>query len=241
MRYASLGRRSHKPGCIMSAQLEELVRENADVIALLQETAELQRLQWARELHDEIGGLVTAAVMDLTRAQTRMPPLDSELRELLERVRATLEAAIDVSRRMVEELRPSILDNFGLFAALKWQFKKSSRDSNAACSDFYPEIEPEFDSKASTALFRIAQEALTMLFKRESIKSANLNVVVRDGIVAIIFSDDGIPTMSGGKEIGAATALASMRHRIRHFGGTVDIVRPAEGGTVLTARLPVVN
>jgi signal transduction histidine kinase len=225
----------------MSFQVVELIQEGADVIEHLQQTAELERLRWARELHDEIGGLVTAAVIDLASAQSRMPPLDSSMHEQLERVRATLEAAIDVSRRMVEELRPSILDNFGLFAALKWQFKQSSRDSNAVCFDSYPEIEPTFDSRASTALFRIAQEALTMLFKRESIKSANLRVAVRSGSISMTFSDDGTPPMSGGKEVGAATALASMRHRIRRLGGTVDIDRPAGGGTVLTACLPVLN
>lgn len=211
------------------------------MIAHLHETEELERLQWARELHDEIGGLMMAAVMDLASVESRMPPMADSLHQQLARVKATLERAIDVSRRMVEELRPSILDNFGLFAALKWQFKQSCRDSDAVCSDSYPETEPTFDSKTSTALFRVAQEALTMLFRRESVRFATLNVVMQDGTVSIIFSDDGTPPMSAGKEVGVTTALASMRHRIRHLGGTVNIVRPTQGGTVLTACLPMLN
>lgn len=225
----------------MSAQIHESIQEGAVLIAHLHEAAESEKLLWARALHDEIGGLMVAAIMDLSSARAHMPPLNQLLQRQLERVRITLEAAVDVSRRVVEELRPSILDNFGLFAALKWQFKRAGRDSNATCSESYPDIEPAFESKESTVLFRIAQEALAMLFKRGALRSADMHVLVQDGTLFLKFSDDGTPVMLAGKETGAAIALASMRHRIRSVGGTVDMIRPACGGTVLTAVMPLLN
>jgi signal transduction histidine kinase len=209
----------------MSGKSDSVIREAEAVIDHLYETTELEKLVWARELHDEIGGLMVSAVMDLSAACGRMTHVDPHVKAQLERVRVTLESAIDVSRRMVEELRPSILDNFGLFAALKWQLKKASRDSNATCTESYPHTEPVFEHDASTALFRIAQDA----------------VLVKDGTVSIQISDDGTPEMLQGEERGAATALASMQHRLRTLGGKVDMVRTIGGGTVLTANMPLTS
>jgi signal transduction histidine kinase len=225
----------------MSGKSDSVIREAEAVIDHLYETTELEKLVWARELHDEIGGLMVSAVMDLSAACGRMTHVDPHVKAQLERVRVTLESAIDVSRRMVEELRPSILDNFGLFAALKWQLKKASRDSNATCTESYPHTEPVFEHDASTALFRIAQDALAMTFKRGAIKSAGLIVLVKDGTVSIQISDDGTPEMLQGEERGAATALASMQHRLRTLGGKVDMVRTIGGGTVLTANMPLTS
>jgi signal transduction histidine kinase len=222
-----------------SAPSKDALVEAEALIAHLHANAETEKLFLTQELHDDLGGLLVSAIMDLSSARTRLPPMDPRLQAQFERIRKTLESAIDHSRRMAEELRPSILDNFGLFAALQWQLKRASRESNAICTEAYPDVEPQFQSAALTALFRIAQDALAMTFKRESVKSADLNVRVEDGAVWMKFSDDGVPVMLDGKETGAANAIASMRHRIRVLGGTVDMNRTADGGTVLTAWMPM--
>ena len=216
--------------------------DSASVDALvthLQETTESVNTALARELHDDLGGLLVSATMDLSSATRRLHDVDPLALTHFARVKDSLEAAIDLSRRMVEELRPSILDNFGLFAALRWQLKKSSQGFDTVCTDTYPDAEPTLAPGAVTALFRVAQEALAMTFRRGSVRCADLNVRVEDDAVWMRFTDDGIPVMSDGEEHGAATSLASMHHRIRTLGGTVDIDRLAEGRTVLTARLPL--
>jgi two-component system, NarL family, sensor histidine kinase UhpB len=209
------------------------------LIAHLHARAETEKSLLSRDLHDDLGGLMVSAVMDLSSAMHRLPPVDLKLFQQFERIKTTIETAIDLGRRMTEDLRPSILDNFGLFAALQWQLKRASFESNAVCTEAYPDVEPQFESVALTTLFRIAQEALAMIFRRGSVKSADVNVRVENGAVWMRFSDDGAPVMLEGSERDAANAIASMRHRIGALSGTVDLDRTPDGNTVLTAWMPL--
>ncbi len=209
-----------------------------DLIAHLQATAEQQRSQLARKLHDELAGLMVSALMDLSFA-TRQPAVNAEVQPQLDRAKATLKTAIDVSRRMVEDLRPSMLDNFGLFAALRWELKKASGGSTAVCTQAYPDRDPGLDAEAAIALYRVAEEALALIFRRESVSAADLCVEITDGILSMRFTDDGAPLLENGHQPAARVALASMRHRIRAFGGRVEVARNLDGGSVLTASLPL--
>jgi signal transduction histidine kinase len=208
------------------------------LIAHLQATAERQRSQLARKLHDELAGLMVSALMDLSFA-TRQPAVNTEVQPQLDRAKATLKTAIDVSRRMVEDLRPSMLDNFGLFAALRWELKKASASSAAVCTQAYPDLDPGLDGEAAIALYRVAEEALALIFSRESVSTADLRVEITDGVLSMRFTDDGAALLENGREAGAQAALASMRHRIRALGGRVEMQRNPAGGSVLTASLPL--
>jgi signal transduction histidine kinase len=217
---------------------DDALLEAQEFVTRLQVLAETHRSLLAREIHDELGGLICSAIMDLTSAVHHLQTLSPEVRLRFDRIRTTLETAVDHSRRMVEELRPSILDNFGLFAALQWQLKKSGLPSSAICTNAYPEVEPAFAPDAAIALFRLAQEALAMTFKRGSVTASDLTVRVEHGMLSMTFTDDGVPVRSDGvAEDGAAFALISMRHRLRALGGRVDLVQTAGGASVLTAHI----
>jgi signal transduction histidine kinase len=179
-----------------------------------------------------------AAVMDLDAVRRIKPPLSKNALSRVARVRNTLVQAIELKRRVTEELRPSILDNFGLFAALRWQFKKTWSNSDVVSTESYPNIEPQFQSHAAIALFRIAQEALSIVLKRASVKSIDLTVRVNQGIFLMSLSDDGVPNAEAQTE-DTAMILASMRHRIRVLGGTVQISRSDAGATILTLSMPL--
>jgi signal transduction histidine kinase len=222
----------------MLAPADQALFEAKTLISHLLATTEAHRTSLAREVHDELGGLVVSAIMDLTSVLRRLPALDPSTQAQFDRIQRTLEDTVDRSRKMVEELRPSILDNFGLFAALRWQLKRAACSANVSCTEAYPDIEPQFPSDASTALFRIAQEALVMTFARGMVKSADLTVCVENGELFLRITDDGVPLMSDGeREDGAANALVSMRHRLHALGGEVDLHQTAGGVSVLTARL----
>ena len=105
--------------------------------------------------------------------------------------------------------------------------------------EWFPEIEPALPADASIALFRIAEEALAMTFKRGAVEVADLHVTVDDNVLHMKFTDNGIPIMRCGVEQDAAIALATMRYRLRLLGGSVDIERAPGRGTVLSARLPL--
>jgi signal transduction histidine kinase len=210
-----------------------------ELIDRLQAEAESQRATLSRAIHDDLGGLMVSAAMDFTSVGQHLLELAPPIRRQLDRGRETLESAIDMSRRMVEELRPSILDNFGLFAALKWQLKQASEGSNAKLTENYPATEPNFQPAALTALFRLAQEAIAMIFKRRNLGAVNLNLQIENAGITMRFTDDGTPELVDGREVGAAGSITSMKHRIRALGGTVDLLRREDGVTVLTAHLPL--
>jgi signal transduction histidine kinase len=218
---------------------EREIADMKELITSLQAAEESTKATLARELHDDLGALLVAATMDLGTLQNLGLAMPKQVRDRLLRIKKTLETAIDLKRQLTEKLRPSILDNFGLFAALRWHLKEHCGYTNAACSQNFPDIEPQLGSSASLAFFRIAQEALGMTLKRSAVQNSSLHVSVAGGTIVMRISDDGTPNIHEGKEVGAAIALASMQHRLRVMGGTVDMERTPGGTTVLTASLPL--
>jgi signal transduction histidine kinase len=232
------GRASQTRGSAVSMLIEKTQLECEGLVTHLQNAAELKDTALSHELHDELGGLMGAAVMDLDAVRRVKPPLSKNALNRVARVKRTLVQAIELKRRVTEELRPSILDNFGLFAALHWQFKKTWGNSDVVSTECYPNVEPQFESHAAIALFRIAQEALSIVLKRASVKSTDLTVGVNQGKFWMRFSDDGVPNAETQTE-DPAMILASMRHRIRVLGGAVRISRTDAGATVLTVSMPL--
>ena len=219
---------------------EEALLEAQLLVTHLQGTAETDKASLARILHDELGALMVSALMDLGAIQQLQADLGESVRLRLERAKESLRAAIDLKRRVIEGLRPSLLDDLGLFAALRSHLTRLRENSNIDWAAHYPDIEPELEPHASLALYRIAEEALAMTLKRGSVTSTALHVEVTDGTLRMSVSDDGTPSIvSDGHEAGASTALASMRHRLGVLGGKVDMRRNDAGGTVLTASIPL--
>ena len=215
---------------------EQALLEAQSLVTHLQGTAETDKAALARVLHDELGSLMVSALMDLGSVQHA--GMADPARQRMERAKDSLKTAIDLKRRLIENLRPSTLDDLGLFAALSSHLKRLSENSSITCAAHYPDIEPELEPDASIALFRIAEEALAMTLKRGSVTSTELHVRVAEGILSMSVTDDGTP-VSDGQEAGASTALASMRHRLRVLGGEVDLRRNEAGGSVLTASMPL--
>jgi signal transduction histidine kinase len=221
----------------MSTLIEETPLEAQRLVTHLQNAAELKETALALQLHDDLGGLMCAAVMDLDSVRRVKPGLSQNALERLDRVKRTLEQAIDLKRRVIENLRPSILDNFGLFAALRWQLKKTWGNSAVVSSEMYPDVEPVFESGAAIVLFRIAQEALSIALLRISVKATGLCVRADPANFWMRFSDDGTPNAEGQSEE-TAMILASMRHRIGALGGTVEVSKNETNITAMTIWMP---
>lgn len=222
----------------MPIVIEETLLEVQRLVTHLQDAAELKDTALAHQLHDELGGLMGATAMDLDSVRRATPTLDQNVLARLDRAKRTLEQAIDMKRRVIEELRPSTLDDFGLFAALRWQLKKTWGTSSVVSSEAFPDVEPAFESGAAIVLFRIAQEALSIALMREAVKSTDLTVRVDQANFWMRFSDDGTPDAK--KQAGdPAIVLSSMRHRIRVLGGKVEISNNQAGATALTVWMPL--
>jgi len=223
-------------------QLEREAQDrNQELIELsthLQGVAEREKAGLARELHDELGGLLVAARMDVSWAEQQLADGSPEVRQRLQRVLQNLAAGVDLKRRIIEELRPTLLDNVGLFAALSWQLKVTCRSAGLDCSESYPDEEPRFTSESTIALFRIAQEAFTNILKHSAAKSMSLSLYVDAEEIVMRISDDGNGIPAGRLTAIGSHGLASMRHRVRALSGRLDINSSASGGTTLLVRIP---
>jgi signal transduction histidine kinase len=224
-------------------ELERLVEERTGELASLsthlQGVSEQEKSALSRELHDELGGLLVAARMDLSWLQQRLPTSDPGIEQRFRRIQESLNAGIDLKRRVVEDLRPTLLDNMGLFAALRWQLRETCRRKGLRSSESIPEIELKFNSEASIGVFRIVQEALTNILKHAEATSAHLSVEIEGNMFSLMISDDGVGLPADRLKTVASHGLASMRHRVAALGGSWEVHSPSAGGTVVTAIIPL--
>ena len=223
----------------LARQVEERTLELTALSTHLQGVSELEKSALSRELHDELGGLLVAARMDLSWLQHRLPTSDPAIEQRFKRIHESLSAGVDLKRRVVEELRPTLLDNMGLFAALRWQFKESCRRTGLRCTESIPETELRFTPDAAIGVFRVAQEALTNILKHAEASSADLIVDLQQDLFVMRISDNGKGMFPSSRSTTPSHGLASMRHRIAALGGIWEVSTPPTGGTTVTARIPM--
>jgi signal transduction histidine kinase len=225
----------------LEREVEARTRELVELSTHLQNVAEREKASLARELHDELGGLLVGARMDISWAEQHLSKNDPDLKQRLHRVQQNLSAGVDLKRRIIEELRPTLLDNVGLFAALRWQMKESCGSAGLKCIESYPDEEPRFKSEAAIGLFRIAQEAFSNILKHSGAKTADVSLDMDDETLLMRIADDGVGIPVGQLTAIASHGLASMRHRVRALGGRLDVRSPASGGTLLIVQVPIGN
>jgi signal transduction histidine kinase len=225
----------------LELEAEERNHELVELSTHLQNVAERQKAALARELHDELGGLLVGARMDISWAEQHLPNADPDVKLRLHRVQQNLSAGVDLKRRIIEELRPTLLDNVGLFAALRWQLKETCRNGGLKCIESYPDEEPNFTSEAAIALFRIAQEAFTNILKHSGAKGMDLTLETTPDAIVMRITDDGRGVPASRITAVGSHGLASMRHRVRALGGRLEFRSPASGGTTLLVRIPTAN
>ncbi len=245
--YADMRRRAHQATDLRDQKLElerQVEMRTLELTALsthLQGVSEQEKSALSRELHDELGGLLVAARMDLSWLQQRLPTSDAGIEQRFKRIHDSLSAGVDLKRRVVEELRPTLLDNMGLFSALRWQFKETCRRTGLRCTETFPAAELNFNPDAAIGVFRVAQEALTNILKHAEAKSADLVIVIRGDTFIMRITDDGKGITANRLKTSTSHGLASMRHRIAGLGGTWEVLSPGSGGTVVTAEIPLAN
>jgi signal transduction histidine kinase len=243
--YSDMRRRALQAAALhdQKIQLEQQVAaRTSELTALsthLQGVSEQEKSALSREVHGELGGLLVAARMDLSWLQQRLPVADPSIEQRFKRIHDSLSAGVDLKRRVVEELRPTLLDNMGLFTALRWQFKETCRRTGLRCTETIPEGELKFTPDAAIGVFRVAQEALTNILKHSEAKSADLFIAMDRDTFTLRITDDGKGIPSGCLATSTSHGLVSMRHRIAGLGGTWELGSPGSGGTMVTARIPL--
>ena len=221
------------------SHLGERFAEFDALVTFLQADSEQKSSSVARKLHDELGGCVIGAMMDVAWITQHGPELPADTVMRLARVNDGLRGAIDVTRGIIEELRPTLLDSMGLFAALSWQFKRACARAGIAYSESYPESVPEMPADTLITLFRIAQESVNVALRRESVSALTLTVVANDNTLTIQLTDDGKhAACEDGREPVPASMLAIL-HRVRRLKGEAVVTRSAGGVSLLRVTVPI--
>lgn len=217
----------------------EVARRTAELTVLsrhLLTAREDERARLARELHDELGALLTAAKLDVARIKTRITTLSPEAGERLAHLAQMLNNGISLKRRIIEDLRPSSLANLGLVAALRIlteEFEKHA-ELRVRC-DLQPvSLRPECE----LTVYRLVQEALTNISKYAKARSVSIVLGMRDGMASIEVSDDGAG-FDPARTKTAGNGLLGMRYRVEAEGGVLRIRSAPGEGTNLRATLPV--
>lgn len=223
-------------------ELERRVRRRTTELSALsshlQQLSEKEKASLARELHDELGGLLIAVKMDVSWLQKRSPSaLDPDIQGRWTRVLKVLDDGVDFKRRIVESLRPTLLDNMGLLPAVRWITEETCTRAGLHCTQSYPEIEPLLADDASIMVFRLVQEALTNVVKHAHASEVTVQLALSDTELTVIISDNGIGIAADRRESVGSHGLATMRHRVRSFGGNLEIESLTPSGTRLRARL----
>jgi PAS domain S-box-containing protein len=225
---------------------ETRLRQSTEKLRALSErlrvVREEERTQMAREVHDEIGQALTAVRMDVAWLERKLAAtgdqrtaLESKLRSMAELVDTTLLAV----QRIATELRPGILDELGLEAAIEWYLREFEQRTGIACR-FRSELGGRaIDPGRSTAVFRILQEALTNVARHSEATRSEIDLSSDGGEIRLEVRDNGRGIVEDRIESSGSLGLVGMRERARSLGGDVKIQRAVEGGTTVTLTIPL--
>lgn len=236
-----IARISHVAGiAIQRHALDEQLR---GLTAHIDAAREEERTGIARELHDQLGQALTVQKMDLAWISRRASSPDGLAREaLLEKVASLMQQTDEIIqevRRISAELRPAILDQVGLAAALVWKAQEFETRTHIACAvESRLPSGGELDRATVTVVFRVFQEALTNVVRHAGAARVDVSLEEREGHVVLEVRDDGRGITPEEIDDPRSLGLLGIRERARRLGGTVAFARGEPGGTVVTLRLP---
>jgi signal transduction histidine kinase len=202
--------------------------------------SEEEKARLARELHDEMGANLTAISIDLNAVTERLRPEHGVLAGMLERARATLVDTVELKRRIVENLRPSLLDNLGLSAALHSYCDEYAKLTGLDCEALVDTDTDVAGPMQAIAVFRIVQEALNNIAKYARARHVIVHLVREDDMLLLEVIDDGV-----GIDVDAALqpkshGLLGMRERALLLGGSLRVKRGVNDvGTCVEATIPL--
>jgi signal transduction histidine kinase len=225
-------------------ELDRVVQERTKNLSALsshlQNVHEAEKSALARELHDELGGLLVATKMDLMWLRRKLDNGDPQLAERWNRVLKSLEEGVELKRRIIENLRPTLLDNLGLVAALHWLVGETARRSGLACNEIYSDEDfSDLSPEANITLYRVVQECLTNTMKHARATKVDVELRGDEQEIRLVVQDNGqgIPPHRVG--VMQSYGIASMQHRVSALGGSLSIQRASSGrGTVIDVTIP---
>jgi PAS domain S-box-containing protein len=203
--------------------------------ARMRDAREEEARRIAREIHDDLGQALTVLKMDLARVRAKAG-VDPALAEPIAQMNEVVDGAIATTRRIASDLRPTILDDLGLAAAIAWHAEQVSERAGFEVDVEVTPSDVAVDAVGGTVLYRVLQEALTNIVRHATAKRVTVRLRERSGHVELVVRDDGV-----GFDPEAATrslGLLGMRERTASVGGSLQIESTRGKGTTVRATVP---
>jgi signal transduction histidine kinase len=207
--------------------------------ARLQASREEEKTQLARELHDELNGTLIALKMDLSLLPDRVTKDHKLFLEKLISMSELIDRTLARVHTIVTELRPVVLDQMGLVAAIEWQTGEFQDRSGMVCETHLPTEEITLDPERSTAVFRILQEALTNVARHANATKVVVDLRSEAGILILTVRDNGKGIDEKMIFAHHSMGLLGMRERALSFGGKTEVGRLPGRGTLVSMRIPI--
>ena len=199
----------------------------------LESVREEERTRIAREIHDDLGSFLTVLKMDLSWLDRQLPAGLPACHEKAQLLTQQVDECIQTVKRIINDLRPSILDHLGLFPAIEWVIEDCRRRTGIKYLLRLPKRDLHLDSNRSTVVFRILQEALTNILAHAKATEATIAIELRQNILIMTITDNGCGISLSQSPKSRGFGLQGMQERARIFHGLVSIIsRPGEGTTV---------
>ena len=212
--------------------------------ARLRSAREEEGARIARELHDELGSALTSLKLDLEliRREERSSTVAADLSRFRDKLNTMMQAIdhmIDTVRRISSELRPSVLDDIGLVAAIRWQARQCEVQTGIACRCDFRVEDVHLERQQSTAIFRVFQEALTNVLRHAQATRVDITLEKEDDELLLTIRDDGKGITADEQSDQLSLGLLGMRERVDLIGGTIRIVGVEGTGTAIAVRVPI--
>lgn len=225
-------------------QVEEEVKEKNEQLSNLAMTIEKvkeeENLKIAREIHDELGQVLTALKMEINILGQKMSD-DKKSKEKLESVNSLIDETINLVRKISTRLRPRLLDELGLFPAMEMQVRELQTRTGIRCITQFPDEEIIKDKEMSLAIFRIFQEALTNVIRH----AKATNVLIKSYLVSDQFvmeiKDNGIGIGNSELSENGSLGILGMKERVSLLNGNLKLENVSSGGTLLRVDIPINN
>lgn len=221
---------------------EERLKESYDAIRklteYLQNVREEERLHMAREIHDELGQLLTVLKMDVAWVNRRTEPDNAGIKDKLGEILSVIDTTARTVRRIASELRPSLLDDLGLLAAMEWHLEEFQKRSGISKELYIPDTEILLPDSLKIGIFRIFQESLTNVARHAEATNVIVSLVQYEKELILTIKDDGkgFDEKEGDKK---TLGLLGMKERTQMMGGEYSISGIAGKGTTVTVMIPL--
>jgi PAS domain S-box-containing protein len=220
-------------------ELEQSQGELRKLSAHLQSVREKERTHIARELHDELGQLLTALNTEIVLLKRKIPADQNILLDKADGMSSLVDMTMQTLKRMYMDLRPGMLDHLGLTVAIGWQADEFAKRTGIVCKVSFEPEDMVLDPELSTTIFRIFQETLTNISRHAEATKISVQLKMTNDLLKFIVKDNGKGIKDEQLAKPDSFGLLGIRERVHHFDGQVKIVGKSGKGTTVTIHIPL--